>query len=153
MPACAVAPMRADLLNISGSMNRWPSSDRLARASIWCVCRPVQQWSAEVKLLLTRLNRIIERAGVSFALRLPSERFNRRFGPFAGAAYTPEGEPLNANLDGASGSPFLPTDTDRDLLRAVMQPVLEPGRIAGWIAPPARGINSLPALDYDYVRF
>ncbi len=112
-----------------------------------------QQWSAEVKVLLTRLNRIIERAGVSFALRLPSERFNRRFGPFAGAAYTPEGEPLNANLDGASGSPFLPTDTDRDLLRAVMQPVLEPGRIAGWIAPPARGINSLPALDYDYVRF
>jgi benzoyl-CoA 2,3-dioxygenase component B len=33
----------------------------------------------------------------------------------------------------------------------LMQPVHEPGRIAGWIAPPAKGINSQP-FDYDYVR-
>jgi len=27
----------------------------------------------------------------------------------------------------------------------------EPGKIAGWIAPPDRGINNL-AVDYEYVK-
>jgi hypothetical protein len=29
--------------------------------------------------------------------------------------------------------------------------VVEPGKIAGWIAPPERGINNLP-VEYEYVR-
>jgi benzoyl-CoA 2,3-dioxygenase component B len=32
-----------------------------------------------------------------------------------------------------------------------MRPVVEPGRYAGWIAPPARGINGQP-LEFEYVR-
>jgi benzoyl-CoA 2,3-dioxygenase component B len=32
-----------------------------------------------------------------------------------------------------------------------MQPVTERGKIAGWIAPPPRGIDGLP-FDYEYVR-
>ena len=32
-----------------------------------------------------------------------------------------------------------------------MKPVTEPGKMAGWIAPPDRGINAL-AVDYEYVR-
>ncbi len=32
-----------------------------------------------------------------------------------------------------------------------MTPVTEPGKFAGWIAPPARGINSQP-VDLEYVR-
>ena len=32
-----------------------------------------------------------------------------------------------------------------------MQGVTERGMVAGWIAPPARGINSQPA-DFEYVR-
>jgi len=32
-----------------------------------------------------------------------------------------------------------------------MQGVTAPGKFAGWIAPPARGINHQP-LDFDYVR-
>src|SRR3989442_15374888 len=31
------------------------------------------------------------------------------------------------------------------------QRVIEPGRMAGWIAPPERGINNLP-LEYEYVK-
>ena len=34
----------------------------------------------------------------------------------------------------------------------LMQRVTEPGKMAGWIAPPARGINNQP-VDFDYVRF
>jgi benzoyl-CoA 2,3-dioxygenase component B len=33
-----------------------------------------------------------------------------------------------------------------------MQPVHEPGRIAGWVAPPKVGIND-QGFEYDYVRF
>jgi benzoyl-CoA 2,3-dioxygenase component B len=32
-----------------------------------------------------------------------------------------------------------------------MRPVMQPGRFAGWIAPPARGINGQP-IDFEYVR-
>jgi benzoyl-CoA 2,3-dioxygenase component B len=32
-----------------------------------------------------------------------------------------------------------------------MKPVLQPGKIANWVAPPARGINS-HTLDFEYVR-
>jgi benzoyl-CoA 2,3-dioxygenase component B len=32
-----------------------------------------------------------------------------------------------------------------------MKPVLEPGKMASWLAPPERGINNLP-VDYEYVR-
>jgi benzoyl-CoA 2,3-dioxygenase component B len=28
--------------------------------------------------------------------------------------------------------------------------VIDPGKMAGWIAPPERGVNDLP-IDYDYV--
>jgi benzoyl-CoA 2,3-dioxygenase component B len=33
-----------------------------------------------------------------------------------------------------------------------MHPVRERGKIAQWIAPPARGVKGLP-FDYEYVRF
>jgi benzoyl-CoA 2,3-dioxygenase component B len=32
-----------------------------------------------------------------------------------------------------------------------MNRVIEPGKMAGWVAAPERGINNLP-LDYEYVR-
>jgi benzoyl-CoA 2,3-dioxygenase component B len=33
-----------------------------------------------------------------------------------------------------------------------MRPVTEPGKMANWIAPPAKGIDGKP-LDFEYVRF
>ena len=50
------------------------------------------------------------------------------------------------------GGEWLPTEADRAQLRALQQPALERNAIAGWLAPPARGINNMPALDFDYVR-
>ena len=32
-----------------------------------------------------------------------------------------------------------------------MKPVVEPGQFAGWIAPPARGINGQP-MEFEYVK-
>ena len=45
----------------------------------------------------------------------------------------------------------LPTQRDRDYVLALMKPVTEPGKIAGWVAPPARGINSQP-FEFEYVK-
>jgi benzoyl-CoA 2,3-dioxygenase component B len=33
-----------------------------------------------------------------------------------------------------------------------MKPCLEPGKFAGWIAPPVMGINRQP-VDFEYVKF
>ena len=39
----------------------------------------------------------------------------------------------------------------REFVKSLMQRVVDPARMAGWIAPPEAGINSLP-VDYEYVR-
>jgi benzoyl-CoA 2,3-dioxygenase component B len=36
-------------------------------------------------------------------------------------------------------------------VHSLMQRVVEPGKMAGWIAPPERGINNLP-VEYEYVK-
>ena len=41
---------------------------------------------------------------------------------------------------------------DQIFVASLMKPVLEPGKVASWIAPPERGINNQP-VDYEYVRW
>ena len=36
-------------------------------------------------------------------------------------------------------------------MQSLMRPVYEPGKIAGWIAPPSNGINGKP-FEYEYVH-
>jgi benzoyl-CoA 2,3-dioxygenase component B len=40
---------------------------------------------------------------------------------------------------------------DREYVRSLMHPVTEPGKIAGWIAPPPAGIKGKP-FEFEYVR-
>ena len=46
---------------------------------------------------------------------------------------------------------WLPSEEDRAFVTSLMQPVTEPGKFAGWIAPPPRGVDGKP-LDFEYVR-
>ena len=46
---------------------------------------------------------------------------------------------------------FLPTEEDKAYVQSLMKPVIEPGKIANWIAPPARGVNG-QAFEFEYVR-
>ena len=46
---------------------------------------------------------------------------------------------------------WLPTDEDRAYIESLQKAVHEPGKIANWIAKPARGIKGLP-FEYEYVR-
>jgi benzoyl-CoA 2,3-dioxygenase component B len=96
-------------------------------------------------------NRTLQRAGVDFRLKLPSRRFNRDIGIYAGHSFTPEGEPISREEFDRRRGDWLPTDADRSYVAGLMKPVYEPGKIAGWIAPPSKGINSQP-FAFEYVR-
>jgi len=98
-----------------------------------------------------RWNRLITKAGFSTELTLPSERFRRSIGAWAGQPVDPAGrlistEEWNAKLPG-----WIPSESDRAFVKSLMQRVIEPGKMAAWIAPPDRGINNLP-VDYEYVH-
>ena len=100
---------------------------------------------------VTRWNMIIKRAGLSFELKLPSTRFRRMVGVWAHVPTTPEGQPISQADYDASKDQWLPTQEDTAFVKSLMQRVVEPGKMAGWIAPPDRGINAQP-LQYEYVR-
>ncbi|MBL8675204.1 MAG: hypothetical protein JNL07_09980 [Rhodospirillales bacterium] len=102
---------------------------------------------------MLRWNKILERAGVPFELKLPHRAFNRRIGAFADSRVSPDGRVLGEAEWRANEGKWLPTDTDRAYVTSLMGPaVTAPGKFANWIAPPARGINNQP-VDFDYVRF
>ena len=99
-----------------------------------------------------RWNKAIERAGLNFEMKLPHRAFNRRIGAFAGLRVSPDGKMLNEAEWTANEGQWLPTDEDRAFVISLMGgAVVEPGKFANWIAPPARGINNQP-VDFEYVR-
>ncbi len=101
---------------------------------------------------IARWNRELDRFGIDFRLRLPDKRFNRNIGVYAGRPFTPGGETVGQADYGRRLSGWLPSAAEQDHVKSLMAPVHEPGRIAGWIAPPARGIKGKPPLDFEYVR-
>ncbi len=98
-----------------------------------------------------RWNAIVAEAGIGRALRLPSRRFNRRMGIYAGRCFDPEGRPITREEFDRRAPEWLPGEADRAYVRSLMAPVLERGKMAHWIGAPARGINGQP-LDFEYVR-
>jgi benzoyl-CoA 2,3-dioxygenase component B len=47
---------------------------------------------------------------------------------------------------------WLPSESDRAYVASLMGRVVEPGKFANWIAPPAMGVNRQSA-DFEYIRF
>lgn len=98
-----------------------------------------------------RWNKIIEKAGVDFKLKLPHESFNRQIGVFAGHKFNPEGEIVSEAEYEKGMADWLPTKADGDFIQSLMEQVTEPGKFAGWIAPPKVGIDNKPG-DFEYVK-
>jgi len=98
-----------------------------------------------------RWNLLIAKASVDFILSLPSPRFRRSIGAWAGAPVDPAGRRLSAEEWQSRRDDWVPSADDRNFIAGLMQRVTAPGKIAGWIAPPERGINELP-VEYEYVR-
>jgi benzoyl-CoA 2,3-dioxygenase component B len=101
---------------------------------------------------LRRWNKHLEKAGLSDRMTLPSRRFNRNVGVYAGIRFNTKGELIDEATWEATKHHWLPCQDDFNYVESLMKPVLEVGKIANWIAPPARGINK-NGFDYEYVRF
>lgn len=98
-----------------------------------------------------RWNKRLAEAGLSERLRLPSKRFFRQIGLYAGHSFDPDGRLLSKDAWDLGRGEWLPTEADRAYIKSLQQPVREPGHIANWLAKPARGIKGLP-FEYEYVR-
>ena len=106
----------------------------------------------EIQAGLDRWNRIPEKSGVSFRFTLPHIGFHRKIGNFAGHQISPEGQVLTPEAWQDRAAQWLPSEEDHAFVTSLMGRVIEPGKFANWIAPPARGVNNMP-LEFDYVRF
>ncbi|GAA2890078.1 benzoyl-CoA 2,3-epoxidase subunit BoxB [Pseudonocardia halophobica] len=101
---------------------------------------------------LKRWNRILAKNGFDESLYLPHVGFNRQVGLFSEHNVTPSGEVVGEDAWKAKEDSWLPSAGDKAHVQNLMRPVYEPGKIAGWIAPPTNGINGQP-FDYEYVHF
>jgi benzoyl-CoA 2,3-dioxygenase component B len=99
-----------------------------------------------------RWNRVLEKNGVAARLVVPHKAFNRRIGSLAGVRVSPGGEVVDEQTWRLHERDWLPTADDRAFVASLMGRVVEPGRFAGWIAPPPVGVNRQP-IDFAYVRF
>ncbi|MEO8081623.1 MAG: benzoyl-CoA 2,3-epoxidase subunit BoxB, partial [Caldimonas sp.] len=99
-----------------------------------------------------RWNKVLEKAGLATRLVVPHKAFNRKIGALAGIRLSPDGRVVSEEEWKASEGTWLPTPSDRAFVASLMGRVVEPGKFAGWIAPPAMGINKNP-VDFEYVRF
>jgi len=100
---------------------------------------------------LTRWNKLIEAAGHGFRYALPSTRFRRTIGNWAGVPADPSGRLISQEEYDARLASWLPSEEDRAFVASLMRRVAEPGKMAAWIAPPEKGIKDRP-VDYEYVR-
>ena len=83
---------------------------------------------------------------------MPHVGFNRAVGTFAKRRISPlTGTVLTDAEWESSASSWLPTAGDREFVESLMVAVREPGKVAGWLAPPSTGIHTKP-VDFDYVR-
>jgi len=110
-----------------------------------------ESYLKDCEIGLKRWNRAIERAGHDFRLSLPSSRFRRAIGSWVGLPVDPSGKLLPKDEYERRLYEWVPSPDDKAFVKSLMQKVVEPGKMAAWVAPPDRGINNLP-IDYEYVH-
>jgi benzoyl-CoA 2,3-dioxygenase component B len=110
-----------------------------------------ESYLKDCEIGVKRWNRMIERAGYGVRITLPSSRFRRSIGPWAGVPVNPEGKMISREEYERRLEDWIPSERDKAFVQSLMQRVVEPGKIAGWIAAPDRGINNL-GVDYPYVK-
>jgi len=99
-----------------------------------------------------RWNKTLAKNGVQgLSLSLPHRRFHRGVGPYATAKFDPQGQMISDGEFEARKDEWLINEEDRKYVKSVMQGVFERGKMASFIAPPAKGINGMP-VDFEYVR-
>ncbi len=109
------------------------------------------EYVADCERALNKWNRTIKKAGIDFQLTLPSRRFHRHQGLYAGQYFNPAGDVITAAEFEANKDRWLLVKSDNDYLISIMKPCYEPGKFANWIAPPAKGIEGRE-IEFEYVK-
>ena len=99
-----------------------------------------------------RWNRVIDKSGIGFRLKVPHKAFHRNIGALAAVKVTPEGRVITSVEWSSMVDQWIPSAADRQFVASLMGRVVEPGKFANWIAPPAMGINRQP-VNFEYIRF
>ena len=99
-----------------------------------------------------RWNKVIEKAGIDFRLKVPHKAFNRKIGALSGVKVSPDGRVVSEREWNMHVDQWLATEEDRAYVASLMGRVVEPGKFANWIAPPVMGINRQP-VNFEYIRF
>ena len=99
-----------------------------------------------------RWNKVIDKAGIAYRLKVPHKAFHRKIGSLSELTVSPDGRVVTEAEWAANVGNWLPTADDRAFVASLMVRVVEPGKFAGWIAPPAIGVNRQP-VSFEYVRF
>jgi len=107
------------------------------------------EYIADCERAMKRWNKTLE--DVNTQLYLPNRRFHRHVGEYSGHFFDIEGNIITETEFESRKDKWLPTTEDREFVQSLMTPVTEPGKIAGWIAPPQSGIKGKP-FEFEYVR-
>lgn len=89
--------------------------------------------------------------GIDFQFKLPSRRFHRKVGQWSEARFDPQGNPMSESDWDKMKDNWLPSEEEKAFVKGLMRQVIEPGKMAAWIAPPNKGIND-QSIDYEYVK-
>jgi benzoyl-CoA 2,3-dioxygenase component B len=98
-----------------------------------------------------RWNRVPEKFGIQFQLKLPHVAFHRQIGEFSKVKTDIDGSVVSDDAWEKKKGDLLPNDSDRQFIESLMKPEFEPGKYASWIAPPKTGIDNKPG-DFEYVK-
>ena len=101
---------------------------------------------------VNRWNKVIEKAGIPHRLQTPHKAFNRKIGALSAVKVSPDGRVVSEAEFAQNEKTWLPSAEDRAFVASLMGRVVEPGKFANWIAPPAMGVNRQP-VDFEFVRF
>ena len=135
---------------VSGAQGKIAREDVPLRNAMNEVLR--DSYIADCQRGVDKWNRVLEQAGLSDRLVLPSRRFHRHIGLYADVAATPSGALVSREEFDRRKGEWLPSEADEAYVKSLMvQPIYEPGKMANWLAPPARGIKGKP-IEFEYVR-
>ncbi len=100
---------------------------------------------------VNRWNKVIEKAGIKFAITLPSVAFHRHIGEFKDVKVSHDGKVLSETEWIKNRDQWLPSKSDGDYIASLMQPCWERGKYAGWLSAPKVGIDNKGG-DFEYVK-
>jgi benzoyl-CoA 2,3-dioxygenase component B len=101
---------------------------------------------------VSKWNKTLESLDMDFRISLPNRRFNRTVGMWSEVRADPQGNLLTDAEWEKRKSEWLPSVEDKAFIKSLMQQVIEPGKVAAWIAPPKKGINNTPFEEFEYVK-